>query len=371
MPIKTVEIKGIRNLKKAVLQDCATVNLLSGMNGSGKTSVLEAIFLLGMGRSFRATKLDTLINEDMTGFAVRGILANINGTVSTIGVSKDRGEPQRLRVNRESIKAVAGLARELPLILINHETLTLVDGGPKPRRQYVDWGAFHVKPDFISVWRKAQRGLRQRNSLIRRHNGASAGLAAPWPPDIEAWEQELSREAGLIDDMRRQYICSVVPFVYKFLSSFGSLPEIEIKYQRGWPEGAILADCLKSSRDKDGRLGHTHLGPHRATLEILAQGGPATDVLSRGQQKLVSAALKLAQGEHIIKTMGIAKSPVFLVDDLPAELDSQHRREFCRLLEEIGCQAFITSTDADLIGAHWQRPDEVRLFHVEHGNLNG
>lgn len=358
------------------------MNVISGPNGSGKTSLLEAIYLLGMGRSFRSAKIAPLINHDMEDLVIHGDILGVGGQHHTLGLLRARSGQQQARIDRKPVSSLVELARELPLQILDSDSFSLVDGGPKVRRQFMDWGVFHVKPSFLDVWRRAQRALRQRNSLLRGGLGhgspyaefvtSVAGLEAESQGGggLDAWERELVFAADQLDGLRQEYLDMLRPHLSQMLGAFPELPSISLEYRRGWRADRRLSELLLGGRQKDREMGYTQIGPHRATLEIKAGGVSAVDVLSRGQQKLLVASLKLAQGACLAEATG--RQGVYLVDDLPAELDREHRKTLCGLLAGLGAQVFITSVDADIVSGSvlvepWFKQDEIKWFHVEQG----
>ena len=169
---------------------------------------------------------------------------------------------------------------------------------------------------------------------------------------------------GHLDFMRGEWIDSFLPVFEDTLGELISLPGLALRYSRGWDRKRELGDVLLQARDTDHQMGFTQQGPQRAELGIRLGKRPAVEVLSRGQQKLVVSALKLAQGRLLEQLTG--RACIYLIDDLPAELDSEHRRVFCRWLERMQCQVFITSVDPDALAGLWQADTRVAMFHVEH-----
>jgi DNA replication and repair protein RecF len=357
MPISQLAISGVRNLKQASLSDCHRINVISGPNGSGKTSILEAIHLLGLGRSFRSTRLKPVINHELEEATVYASLEG--GPVTSIGVTRSKKAGFEYKINREQVSGTAELARALPLQVINAESHLLVDGGPKCRRQFIDWGVFHVEHGFLGLWRKAQKLLKQRNSLLRRGGVSSA--------EMRPWDQELASCAALIDSQRQQYVESFVPLFYNILSGLVDLDGVDLSYQRGWQQGEDLGEVFQRNLSRELERGHTISGPHRANLSITQNGVPAQEVMSRGQIKLLVSAMRLAQG-LLLEQQGGGES-IYLIDDLPAELDLERREAFCGYLERMTSQAFITAVDADDLRCFWSDPKNSAVFHVKHGQV--
>jgi len=359
MSIRQLQITALRNLSAVTVSPSPQINILFGANGSGKTSLLEAIHLLGLARSFRAQPLQSLIQHGQAQCAVFGELTSAEGLSSKLGVSRDRQGELQVRINGENARSLAQLAQELPLQVINPNSFRLLEGAPKQRRQFMDWGVFHVEHTFLTTWQRLQRALRQRNSWLRH-----AKMAA----DFQAvWDRELCLASEVIDSYRRAYIAALKPVFEQTLAQLIELNELTLSYYRGWDKERNLAEVLAASLQRDQQLGFTQAGPQRADLRIRLAGNNAADILSRGQQKLVVCALHIAQG--YLLTQAGRSSCVYLVDDLPSELDEQHRRALCRLLEGLGCQVFITCVEPQTLRDNWRADTKVAMFHVEHGQI--
>lgn len=359
MSLRRVSVTAVRNLHPVTFNPSPRINILYGANGSGKTSVLEAIHLLGLARSFRSTRLNPVIQDDQPTCTVFGQVDLLEGGVSNLGISRDRHGEFSIRIDGQNARSTAQLAEILPLQLINPDSFRLLEGAPKIRRQFLDWGVFHVEPRFLATWQRLQKALRQRNSWLRHGTIDPASQAA--------WDRELCLASAEIDDFRRDYIKSLKPVFEQILNELIDLKGLTLSYYRGWDKDRDLMDVLASSLVRDQHLGHTQAGPQRADLRLRLGTHNAADILSRGQQKLVVCALRIAQG-HLVSQARRGQC-IYLVDDLPSELDEQHRRALCRLLEELNCQVFITCVDDDLLRDGWQSETPVALFHVEQGHI--
>ena len=163
------------------------------------------------------------------------------------------------------------------------------------------------------------------------------------------------------------YIQALKPVFERTLGELVELDTLSLSYYRGWDKDRELAEVLASSLLRDQQMGHTQAGPQRADLRLRLGAHNAADILSRGQQKLVVCALRIAQG-HLLNQAKHGQC-IYLVDDLPSELDEQHRRALCRLLDDLDCQVFITCVDRELMRDGWRTDTPVAMFHVEHGGI--
>lgn len=183
MSLSRITVTAVRNLHPVTLSPSSRINILHGANGSGKTSVLEAIHLLGLARSFRSTRLQPVIHYEQPACTIFGQVQLAEGGSSNLGISRDRQGELQIRIDGQNARSAAQLADLLPLQLINPDSFRLLEGAPKIRRQFLDWGVFHVEHRFLGAWQRLQKALRQRNSWLRHGTLDGASQAA--------WDREL------------------------------------------------------------------------------------------------------------------------------------------------------------------------------------
>jgi len=359
MTLKRLSIKNLRNLSLVDITPCAGVNLFYGENGSGKTSVLEAINLLALGRSFRSHKHKSLITHQEESFTVFGKIHTDEGGDIPLGINRQFNGEATFKANGLKVPSAAVLASYLPVQVINSETFLLLEGSPKVRRQFIDWLVFHVEPQFFPLWKDIQRCLKHRNSLLR-HDRID-------PFELSTWDQELVVLTDKIHHFRDVCISQFKATFYELLKQFESLQDIKISYLRGWDKDKEYADILTAGFERDKRQGFTQAGSHRADLKITINGQDAVEILSRGQQKLLVCALKIAQGYVFSRLTG--RKTIYLVDDLPSELDENNRDLLAHWLDTMNTQVFVTGVEAESLASTWIKLDhiEIKMFHVKHG----
>ncbi|AMO54279.1 DNA replication/repair protein RecF [Endozoicomonas montiporae] len=372
MTIHKLMVKDIRNLEALTIEPSPFINILYGLNGSGKTSVLEAIHLLGLARSFRSNRVKPVIRKDQQKCTVFGQVRHSGSAVLNVGVSRAlQDENFQIRVSGENLRSTSALAQHLPLQLINPDTFRLLEGSPKDRRQFLDWGVFHVKQrDFIPLWKRLQKALKQRNSLLRHGRMSSSinrSTIAQISSELQVWNSELVKASEAVHQLRDEYFEQLKPVFHEVLSQLTELSGISLKYYRGWDKERSFSEVLAESLEKDIQSGYSQSGPQRADIRVRIDGTNAIDTLSRGQLKLVVCALKLAQGMLFYRKTG--KQCVFLVDDLPSELDAPHRKALCAILQNMKTQVFITCVEQSALADCWLPEVYVKVFHVKQGRL--
>jgi DNA replication and repair protein RecF len=348
MGLNRLQVSGFRCFEHAELEPGPGVNLITGANASGKTSLLEAIFLLGRGRSFRSARRDALIREG--GDLLRTIGRLTDGRTVGFEVSRSGWSA---RAGGEPVKQLTELAGVMAVQLMDPEIHRLVQEGPGERRRYLDWATFHVKPGFLDAWRNYQRALRQRNAALK---------AGERDLMIEPWERALAEEGRLLDRYREETLVALrepVNEVARILLG----AELRMEYRQGHAGGQDLADALSAHRSRDRRAGMTQVGPHRADIGLALDGHKARGWVSRGQQKLLAAAMVLGQARLLAPQWG--DRGILLVDDPAAELDRERCRILLELIGQTPFQVFLTSLDVESLPGL----SPARVFHVEQGTL--
>ena len=360
MTIRRLVITDVRNLATVSLEPSPDINIFYGKNGSGKTSILESIYLLGLARSFRSSKLKPVIRNGAQSCTVFGEIRQGARSIP-VGVTRTQERDYQIRIAGESVNNVSSLASILPVQVINPDTFRLLEGSPGERRRFFDWGVFHVEHQFLPIWQRLRKCLKQRNTLLRHGKIDRSQLAI--------WDQELVTVAKRVDELRSGYIERLLPVFEQIMAKFSNVPDLRVSYYRGWDNDLCLSEVFSKNRERDINSGYTHAGPQRADLKIRLDWMDAADVLSRGQQKMVVCALKLAQG---LLFSEINNRPcIYLVDDLPSELDAEYRKLLCSTLETMHCQVFVASVEREDLEHQWNEKTRVKMFHVEHGVVSG
>ncbi|GAA5524621.1 DNA replication and repair protein RecF [Microbulbifer aestuariivivens] len=361
MALNRLMLSQFRNIHSADLTLGEGVNLFYGANGSGKTSVLEAVHMLASGRSFRSRQHQSVIQRGSERLTVFGRLS----TGFAVGVERLTAGGGQVRINQSPAESSSQLASLLPLQLINSDSFAALEGGPAVRRRLLDWTVFHVEHSYLEALKGYQIALRQRNALLRRGKIDHSQL--------DIWERRLVVQADIVDQLRRRVFADLLAQTETLIAGLPASPlaDVVIRYRRGWRQEATLGESLLASRDNDLAQGHTRAGPHRADLAFSVAGQPAQAILSRGQQKMLVCALRTAMARVVAQSH---RPPVFLIDDLPAELDAEHQRVFAHWVADSAAQVLVTGIERDVtcqpwltLGSPWNQPS---VFHVEHGRIS-
>ncbi|MDF2179733.1 DNA replication/repair protein RecF [Aliiglaciecola sp. CAU 1673] len=360
MRLDKIQISNFRNLAEVAISPARQLNVILGANGSGKSSILEAIHYLGFGRSFRTNRHQHVIQHQTDSFTVFCRAQLESGATTSLGYQRHRNGDILIRQDGESIKRVSDLVKLLPCQIFTPSSVEVIEGAPGLRRRFLDWGLFHVEQSYWPVSVKYQQLLKHRNALLRQ----SAEQRRTMIDDY--WQASLANEGEVLSSLRKSFLNAIEPYIMANLSHF--LPEfcLEISYHSGWEKGRSLADVLQENVHKDIRYGYTTSGPHKFDIRIKVDGLPAQDVLSRGQGRMLMAALLLAQAQYLQDQK--QRGCVFLLDDIGAELDASKRQLFVEKLLETSAQIFITAIEEQQV-AFIRNHEQMKLFHVEHGQV--
>jgi DNA replication and repair protein RecF len=350
--LQTLLVQNLRIIEQLDISFAQDANLFIGENGAGKTSILEAIDVLSRGRSFRERRSSPLIQQQADLLTVSGKVVDKEETTH-LGIQKS-SKQTLLHCNQEKVASISTHAGYLPVLTMHPDSHQLIQGGGKNRRNYIDWSAFHVKHDFLAIWRQYNKCLRQRNAALRNRCSVE---------ELKVWTTPLCELGEKLNIARSEIFNEISILFDKYIDIL--LPEcsVEITFNAGWEADKTLEEALISTREQENISKTTRCGPHRADINIILNEQKASATASRGQQKLLAASLLLAQIDHIQQSKN--RKSVVLLDDIRAELDQQHAQAFITTLQNLGCQVFITAIERDQISLEgWQ---DTKVFHVKQG----
>ena len=398
--IERLQISHLRNLTQISLEPAAC-NVIIGANGSGKTSLLEAIFLLSRGKSFRHHQPKRYIQHYQNNTTVH---AKLNDS-RTLAIQKQADATTILRLNQTTVYNQSILTEQLPTLLIDPSTMDMLEQGSASRRQLLDWLVFHMKQGFHPQWMAYQRLLKQRNSLLK----STRHLTQVQLAELKSWDKGLSNHAALIHHYREQVFTEWQPYfaksIVQLLPSYAD--QLSLSYNAGYDTSVALDVQLNERLEQDLQLGYTRIGNHRADIHVHWRSDEpindqtidartaasahsiqtklptlkeqAANVLSRGEKKLLITALRLSQlplllndeerSNSLNDDLSSRATPVVLLDDITAELDNRAIEILLSTLAQLPCQVFMTSLTDDilpLVNELWSQPN---VFHVKQGRI--
>jgi DNA replication and repair protein RecF len=350
MSLSEITVTNLRCIEHLELRLSPRLTLVYGGNGSGKTSLLEGMFVLGRGRSFRSRNSEGLIRRGQTHMRVTGEVQRGAHERVRLGFEVSR-EGTAARVGGRPAGTLAELSQVLAVQVIEPGIHRLVEEGGSRRRRWLDWAVFHVEPQFVDLWFRYTRVLKQRNAALKTQ-----------PSTVSVWDADLARIGEAIAESRQRLMDRLRPYWKAAVVALSGL-EVELHYLRGWSQEHTLAEALATSRPADEVRRQTHAGPHRGDVAVRLYGRAARDVLSRGQQKLVAVAMTVAQLRLLQDATGM--SPTLLLDDPAAELDGERLQRFIDEVASLRCQLVVTSlhSESRLFGT----PEST--FHMAAGRV--
>lgn len=361
MRLKHLAVAGFRNLNAARINPGRHFNLLYGLNGQGKTNLLESIFLLGNSRSFRNARLPELIRHDQRIAHIQGEVES-GGTHSTIRLTLEPAG-RRVEIDGKAAHRASELHGRLNAVVFSPDDTGMVRLGPETRRRFLDRAVYMGDIAYLHCWHGYNRILKQRNHLLK--SADQSGL--------DTWTEQLAETGAEVVERRLQFVVQLNDRLQQhYCTISGTGEQAGIDYQ---PEG-VQARQRKAIRDQllelfnrhlrsDLRLGTTTSGPHRDDLQLTLDGRSLKAFGSQGQQKSFVLALKMAEMDNLQAIFG--EPPLLLLDDMSSELDPQRSMNLMEFLTSRDIQVFITTTERSpgLLG----RSSHCAVFRVEDGNL--
>jgi DNA replication and repair protein RecF len=361
MRLRHLAIAGFRNIGTIQIEPGRCFNLLYGLNGQGKTNLLEAIYLLGSPRSFRSSRLPEYIRH---GERVARVLGTVEAgrMQSQIRLTLEAAG-RKVDIDGKSIHRASDLHGRLNAVVFSPDDTAMIRQGPEVRRRYLDRAVYMGDAGYLHCWHNYQRILKQRNHLLK-----SADISG-----LDTWTEQLAESGAEVIERRQSFVTLLNGMLQRYYDTIsGSSETVDISYL---PEGVQstdrsgireeLLELFKRHAKSDERYGTTTAGPHRDDLRMRLNGRSIKSFGSQGQQKSFVLALKMAEMDNLQAIFD--EPPLMLLDDMSSELDASRNRNLMDFLISRDIQVFITTTERSpaLLGAAAQ----CAVFRVEEGNL--
>jgi DNA replication and repair protein RecF len=348
MILEKIEIKNVRSLSELTMNFIPGTNLIYGKNGTGKTSVLEAIHSLSISKSFRQGYRNNL---QQTGSNVMEIIGTFNSPSKEISFRKNR-EEKRIHIGKTKVEKLSELIGIFPSVVLSPEDIDIASGGNNVRLKFINKLLSVTDKKYLQNLTLYKKNLKQRNKAIAQKTVYN---------HVEVWDETLSFLAEKIWGKRKKFIHEFVDMFDKLWIS--ALPELEgdISYKPSCVSSEDFLEELKNRFPKDTQRGQTSVGPQKDMLSFSLDGKDIKNQASQGEKKFFLTILKLAEAEYIEYISG--KKPALLLDDLFAKLDKERGERILGKIDE-SFQAFITTTDASA-RAYFKNPNNINFIALE------
>ena len=356
MPLHRLETYQFRNLGNVRMDLDAGLQFIYGDNASGKTSLLDAIHVLCSAKSFLRASPGKMQQFGTTDFSLNGIVSQQASPLLPIQYRWQNSQI-RLNLGNKQPRRSSEYASFQPVQAVTPVSYRLLDDPPDIRRRFMDWGVFHVKHDYADIWRRFRRSLAQRNTMLASGTDLQT---------LSAWSREYIQLAESLDEYRADYVALLVSQIKQYFCAFLPDSSLDIGYQRGWDTARSLDEVLRDNFRRDRERHFTYHGPQRAELVLKLDGVLARDSASRGQKKLITFAIYLAQA-NLQQELG-RHSGVLLVDDLPSELDQEHMSLVMDVLQGLSMQVIVSCIDISRLSERHRYLDN-KVFHVKQGQV--
>ena len=341
MKVSELRLGDFRNISQAHIEPSDRFNVFEGHNGAGKTNILEAIYVLGSLKSFRASVSHEMVSFGSSQADIRGIIDH-SGTDRVVRVTfTHRG--RKVSIDGKSVRSLADSLGQLTVVLFAPEDLSITKGSPSGRRRFIDRAVFNRWPASLADTRRYDAVLKQRNALLKQD--ASRDM-------ISVYDEQLANAAARVLEWRQRYLSMYVPLFVDSLQELSSGELVgTIDYQSNIEDlsyDGVLA-ALTEDYSRDRARGSTNRGPHVDDLFTTLNGTSTRSFASQGQHRSFVLAMKIAEIRLLQAELG--QSPVLLLDDVSSELDQNRNAQLMQYLcsDKFGGQVFLTTTDRNYV----------------------
>jgi len=353
--LSSISLSNFRCFDSLSLELTAGSNFFYGKNGSGKTTILEAIYLVSSGRSFKSSNIESAIMLGSNSFHIKAFDKESGFIVEAY---KEKNKSIQLKLNNKKI-TISDIAKSFPATIIDNKTFSLTEASPAFRRKIIDRAIFISDDSFSSNWFGYYRSLKQRNKLLKERD---LGSIDPWTEKLATIGDELTIKRKIFFDQTKDRFDLIVQKL-ELKSEKDFFNSLVAKYDQGWDDSMSLLEALNDSKDADIRRKVTTQGPHKADIKIYIKDVDAKEILSRGEQKLLSIIWLCSQHEVLRSAYNI--SPTLLIDDVKSELDSNTFNTFISLLKLIENQIIFSNIEDQINSKIEADLINIKKFHVE------
>ena len=356
MRFSSLRINNFRNISSASVDADSEDIVLTGINGQGKTNLLEAVYMLCYGSSFRTPYIKECVKHSEQGFLISGEFINDYGEKEIVKVSFNDGK-RRIFINEKEIKDRKELIYSFPCIVFCHEDIEFIKGEPENRRRFFDQMMTLYSPIFFDNLRSYKSILAQRNAAIKNSSHELIGL---YNERLAYYGMEImSERAAVVYEFNKI-------FSEGFKKVSGSNLELFVDYQPSWKDhGSIeeIVSYLEDTVERDIKMSTTTSGIHRDRFIVQSPNGPFSSIGSTGQLRLCSILFRLSESIYFTEKTG--KKPIILIDDVLLELDHGKRARLLSYLDDYS-QSFYTFLPFEIYS---DRMDNALYYTVEEGKF--
>jgi DNA replication and repair protein RecF len=347
MYISSLEIKNFRNIKNTKLEFHPKINVIFGRNGQGKTNLLEAIYFLGIARSFRTSYDQTLISKDNKNLSLSGVIIRKD---SQLIINIYLGETKKVKINNKLLHRIVDLIGNMGVVIFSPEDLALVKGEPEVRRRFLDVLISQANPQYLYYLQKYNKILKHRNEMLNQMKTANSEILND---RLDIWDIQLKETGDWLNKKRQEVISMISGFSRKIYNQI-TQEKLKILYKP-----SIFS---MNKRTEEINRGYTLSGPHRDDMIIEINDTEAKYFCSQGEQRSAAISLRLSEIEYLYNK--IRETPILLLDDVCSELDNIRREYLMKEITKKEYQVFITTTDRNIVEI---LPNEKAVFKVETG----
>ena len=368
MLLKELNILNYKNIREATLQFSDKINAFVGLNGQGKTNILDAIYYLSFTKSaYNAIDSQNIHHDEDMAMIQGKYYSADNEEIITCGIK--RGVKKQFRRGKKDYKRLIDHIGLIPLVMVSPQDSELVVEGSDERRKFMDGVISQYSKSYLEHLTQYNVLLKQRNALLKQYAEQPEQL-----PDtlMEVLEQQMVSHAMPIYQARVQFIEQFVPYFQQVYSAISNDKELVSLVYKSQLHERDLLESLARTRTRDLILGWTSQGIHKDELEMMLGDYPLKRVGSQGQQKSYLLAMKLGQALYLNAEQILNTQPILLLDDIFDKLDSERVERIIQLVgdERFG-QIFITDTDRQhLTKILSQEHFDANLFQVDNGEVN-